>query len=485
MTLRTKIVALVLGLTAFTLGGLGLFLAGSWSGWSRQAVERDLADRARALAGRVEAKKDGELELEDEHSAIFDDPAHPYRIVGPGGVVQAKGDLAWPPPEERQDLVRDREGRSWRVVSRLLPVGEDERRHRGEPLRIAVQVAGIDAPHGALEERFRHGLLVALLAALALGGVGAAVLAHLSLAPLRRLASEVDAMGASSLDRRVGAAGLDRELGRLASAFNDLLGRLDDAMQRQRQLVSRASHALRTPTATILTQAEVALRRERQGPEYREALAEIAAAARESAALVGHLLTLARLDERSKALQLEDLAVAEVAAELVRLLRPRADEAGIALELDAPGDLVATAERAALRSCSRRCLDNALHYTPRGAAPACGRPRSRAASPSRSGTPAPASRPRSGPRSRPPPSRGSARAGEREGGGAGSGLAIAKAIAEAHGDAGPGREARGRARGRGRVPGSLAAGLLGRKAAPALTAGGRPGRRRGPAWVAP
>jgi signal transduction histidine kinase len=366
MTLRTKIVALVLGLTVAVLAGLGAFLAGSWSGWSREAVERDLGKRAEAIAALVEAEEDGELELEGEHSPLLADPAHPYRILGPGGFALSSGDLAWPPPGERKDLVRDREGRGWRVVSRMLGVGDDDRRHREKPLRIAVQVAGLEAPFGALEERFRRGLVLALLAALALGGAGAALLAHLSLAPLRRLASEVDAIGATSLDRRVGTAGLDRELGRVASAFNALLGRLDDAMQRQRQLVSRASHSLRTPTATILTRAEVALRRERDPAEYREALVEIAAAARESAGLVGHLLTLARLDERRSALHLEEVGIAETAGELLRLLRPRAEEAGIALELDAPGDLAADAERAALRELLEALLDNALQYTPRG-----------------------------------------------------------------------------------------------------------------------
>lgn len=366
MSLRTKIVVLVLGLTVTVLAGLGAFLAGSWSGWSRDAMERDLAERAEAVAALVEVKKDGRLEVEAEGSPLLDDPAHPFRLLGPEGFALSSGSLDWPPPGEAQAVVADREGRSWRVVSRSLPAGEDERRGRGDPVRLTVQVAGAEAPFGALEAVFRRGLLWALAAALVLGGVGSALLAHFSLSPLRRLASQVDAIGASSLDRRVAVSGLDPELGRLAAAFNDLLGRLDDAMQRQRQLVSRASHALRTPTATILTRAEVALRRERGAGEYREALGEIAAAARESAALVSHLLTLARLDERRKALQVEEVALGEVAAELVRLLRPRAEEAGIALELDVPGPLTVRAERAALRELLEALLDNALAYTPRG-----------------------------------------------------------------------------------------------------------------------
>jgi two-component system OmpR family sensor kinase len=138
-------------------------------------------------------------------------------------------------------------------------------------------------------------------------------------------------------------------------------------MERQRQLVSRTSHSLRTPVATILTRAEVALRRERVPAAYREALEEVAAAARESSALVSHLLTLSALDERRAALELEDVRLAEVARDIVRLLAPRAEEAGIALEVDVPEQLVARADRKALREIVEALLDNAIHHTPRGA----------------------------------------------------------------------------------------------------------------------
>lgn len=369
MTLRLKLVALVLGLTVAILASLGVYLAGSWSGWSHDAVERDLADRLEAIAGLVEVKRDGRLELEDEGSALLDDPSHPYRIVGEGGFTASSGALAWPDASAGVTVAQDRQGRTWTVASRVVEVRRDHGDHGDRPQRSArllVQVAGAEAPFGPLEERARRGLLLALAAVLVVGGGGAALIAHRTLAPLRRLAAETDAIGATSLDRRVDAAGLDPELGRVATSFNGLLTRLDEAMRRQRALVSRASHALRTPTATILAQAEVALRRDRPAGEYRAALEEVAAAARESAALVGHLLTLARLDERRAPLQVEDVPLAEVAADLLRLLGPRAAEAGVALELDVPGPLSVRADRVALRELLEALLDNALRYTPRG-----------------------------------------------------------------------------------------------------------------------
>jgi signal transduction histidine kinase len=363
MTLRSKIVTLVVGLTAAVLLGLGLFLSGSWSGWSRDALERELAARAEDLAGRVEVKKHGaELELEDEEEVVAQDPSRPFRILGPAGVVAARGDLPWPAPDGAVSLVRDARGREWRVLSRSFEAGE---KHHRAPVRVWVQVAGLDAASGALEAQFRRGLLGALVVALLAGGVGAAILSHLSLAPLRRVAAEVDGIGASSLDRRVGTAGLDPELARVASAFNELLARLDDAMQRQRSFVSRASHALRTPIATILARAEVALRRDRPTVELRDALADVATAARDSAVLVNELLVLARLEE-GRAAAREEVPLDVLAAELVRLLEARAAEAGIALDVEMPPGLAVAGERAMIRELLDALLDNALRYTPRG-----------------------------------------------------------------------------------------------------------------------
>ena len=47
------------------------------------------------------------------------------------------------------------------------------------------------------------------------------------------------------------------ELSRLATTFNAMLQSLDEAQQRQRQLVQDASHELRTPLTSLRTNIEV------------------------------------------------------------------------------------------------------------------------------------------------------------------------------------------------------------------------------------
>ena len=367
MTLRAKIVALVLGLTTLVLVGLWAFLSLSFEGWSAEAVDRELQGRATVIAALVELEDGRNALLEaDEHAEALQDPAHPFRVVGPAGVLGAsRSPVPWPrlPAHTRVptlETVTDATGRAWRVLTAPFQVGDDD------GPRINVQVAGAVAAFGALEGPYQRGLLAALAVALLVGGLGAAVLAHGALAPLRRLAAEVDAIEVASLDGRVQLAGLDPELRRVASAFNGLLGRLEGAMQQQRQFVSRASHSLRTPVATIRTRAEVALRREREPAAYREALAEVAAASAEASGLIAHLLTLARLDEQRGALAREEVALATVAGEVVRLLAPRAVELGVSLEQQVPPGLTVQANRPALRELLEALLDNALHYTPRG-----------------------------------------------------------------------------------------------------------------------
>ena len=64
---------------------------------------------------------------------------------------------------------------------------------------------------------------------------------------------------ASDLSQRIELGGPDDELRRLADTFDDMLGRVDEAFESQRQFIHEASHELRNPLAVIRTNLEVTL----------------------------------------------------------------------------------------------------------------------------------------------------------------------------------------------------------------------------------
>ncbi len=147
-----------------------------------------------------------------------------------------------------------------------------------------------------------HAALVALAVAgplllLTVAGATYVFVGH-SLRPVTDIRSTVDRITHRDLSERVPVPPGDDEVARLARTMNTLLGDLQRASAAQRQFVSDASHELRSPVATLLAAAEIALAlpgHQRPGDLPRLVRGE----ARRLDRLVADLLLLARLDERS------------------------------------------------------------------------------------------------------------------------------------------------------------------------------------------
>ncbi|CCK65178.1 histidine kinase dimerization/phospho-acceptor domain-containing protein [Mycobacterium canetti] len=83
------------------------------------------------------------------------------------------------------------------------------------------------------------------------------------------------------------------EIRHLGTTFNDLLQRLQDALERERRFVSDAGHELRTPLSLLTTELELALRRPRSNPELLAAIRSALAETTRLSRLARELLTVA------------------------------------------------------------------------------------------------------------------------------------------------------------------------------------------------
>ena len=120
-----------------------------------------------------------------------------------------------------------------------------------------------------------------------------------TLGPLSRMAAEIDAIEPrgelpTGLAATVDAAPGD-EVGRVADAFDSLLGRIDEAIASQRRFISDASHELRTPLTVARGHLELVGRLDDPDADrsIRLALEELD----RIRSIVEELLLLARLDE--------------------------------------------------------------------------------------------------------------------------------------------------------------------------------------------
>ncbi|OXR41362.1 putative sensor histidine kinase TcrY [Nocardia cerradoensis] len=186
--------------------------------------------------------------------------------------------------------------------------------------------------------RSRLGLVLIGVTATAIVAITAALWVGLrhALAPLdsmTRLAREIARGGRG---RRLSPTRTDTELGRTASAFDEMLDALEGAEararaseQQMRAFVGDAAHELRTPIAGIKAMAEAVLHQPADiGPEDRERMyLLLVREAQRAGRLVEDLLDMARIDAGltlyRQTVDLYDLAHAQV--ERMRILHPDID----------------------------------------------------------------------------------------------------------------------------------------------------------------
>jgi two-component system, OmpR family, sensor histidine kinase MprB len=159
---------------------------------------------------------------------------------------------------------------------------------------VARNIAYID--HSLSRLRF-------ILILVSLGGVGAAALAgalvsRATLAPVRRLTAAAERITKTGDPSERVPEGGRGELSRLGTAFNTMLGALEESIETQRRFVADASHELRTPLTSMQTNIEVLKQQERLDPVSREHLFDdLQREAHEMRDLIGGLLELARGDD--------------------------------------------------------------------------------------------------------------------------------------------------------------------------------------------
>ena len=162
----------------------------------------------------------------------------------------------------------------------------------GVEVIVAASADGIDRT----VDRVRDALWIAVPIAMLLTGLITWLLAGRALRPVRLITEQTGRIRAGTLHERVEVPASHDEVAGLATEMNDMLDRLQSDDQRRRQFVADASHELRSPIASIHTQAEVVLAHA-DDEAASELAAGVLAEAERLGVIVDDLLSLAHHDE--------------------------------------------------------------------------------------------------------------------------------------------------------------------------------------------
>ena len=231
---------------------------------------------------------------------------------------------------------------------------------------VVIQVGRSEAPMFEELHQLVLILVLGLPLAIAIAGFGGYSLARLALAPVNRMAERARLITAERLSDRLPVDHPEDELGRLATVFNETLGRLEGSFEQMRRFTADVSHELRTPLTAIRSVGEVGLREPRDGRDYRAIIGSMLEEADRLSGLVDRLLTLSRAESGHAKLSVEAVDLKELAEDVVNYLGVLAEEKGQSLTIEAVDSPRGSGDRLVLRQSLINLVDNAIKYTPVG-----------------------------------------------------------------------------------------------------------------------
>lgn len=260
---------------------------------------------------------------------------------------------------EAQDLILNvaEKGNAARQLNRILPQKLGQRLLNGNTVwhksgerqfvgiyypdnqgTFLVVVSSIDK-YGIHKQQFLLELLLMIfVAGIILIFFMGRLYAQRVMSPIAVIMKNVRNISARNLSQRLEERNGSDELAELTRMFNQMLGRLEESFNMQKNFISNASHELKNPLTAILGESEIALSRRREPEEYISTLNRIVSEAERLDLLTKNLLGLAQADSDSAGLKRIPVRMVELLWELETYYDSTSYSDRIRLHLPVPND---------------------------------------------------------------------------------------------------------------------------------------------------
>jgi signal transduction histidine kinase len=350
----------------FTVSAIALLALVSWStsvfiDWQvQETVEAEATGlseqyRARGIQGLADVI--GSRASQDiERRAV-------YLLLAPDGTRIAGNLYGWPDePDDDTGWVRfiiervDSENFATQVLARTYLLPQDHKLLVGRSLHDASRVKS------AINRALGWGLALTVL----LGIVGGYFTSRHMVTRVEAMSRTARRIFGGDMKSRMKLSGTADEFDRLATSFNEMMDEIERLMESIRTVTDNVAHDLRTPLNRLRSRIDVALLGDADADDLRRVLEETVMEADNLLATFNALLTIGNAEAGERVNSFEPLDLAQLAADVVELYEPLAEEKGVAMTWRPAPAVPLSGDRHLLFQALANLVDNAIKYTPSG-----------------------------------------------------------------------------------------------------------------------
>nr|WP_315239124.1 HAMP domain-containing sensor histidine kinase [uncultured Flavobacterium sp.] len=187
-----------------------------------------------------------------------------------------------------------------------------------------------------------------------------------SIKPINAITSISGMITKDNLKTRIPLPKKHDELHTLSETINNLLNRIEDAIEREKQFTSDASHELRTPLTVIKGTLEVLIRKPRDHKEYEEKINYCINEVDHLNILVDQLLMLARFENQKQNILRESVYLNALILDVITLNSEKINNKKINMKFNAEEDFYINSDNYLVVTILRNIISNAVKYTNEG-----------------------------------------------------------------------------------------------------------------------
>ena len=197
---------------------------------------------------------------------------------------------------------------------------------------------------------------------LLLAGLAGYAIASGALSPVESMRRRAATISGEEPGERLPLPPARDELQRLGSTLNDMLARLEQALDRERAFVADASHELRTPLAILKAELELAAREDSTRADLESAVHSATEETERLIALSEALLVTARAEGGRLPVQRRFQPIRPVLERVAARFARREPDGGPQISVEAAEDLRAEVDAARLEQALGKLVDNAVRH---------------------------------------------------------------------------------------------------------------------------